>query len=355
MIRDLAEHSGNAKRAACDVLIVGAGIAGLLMATRLRRAGLKVVVVESGGWTQLEDTHPLNEVVQVGQPYSGADHGRFRCLGGTSTRWGGAMIPFSPEDMGPHTSGWDITWGMSYDDVVHYLPEIEQLFRLPAGDYNAPELHDMNNGSAPEFSPRLAKWPAFRRRNVATLLNAELRNDGGLEIWLNATVTELTFDAGGLMTGVKARSLTGGTLSVAAKTTVIAAGAIESTRLLLIADADHDNRIFMPDDVLGKHFYDHLSAPVANVIPADRSTLNKLTGFRFEHGGMRNLRFELTGAARRRHKLPAAFTHISFSTEASGGFDALRNVLRAIQRRSMPNSDDMISLFRGSKWLARAL
>ena len=83
VIRDLAAADENQTREA-DILVVGAGTAGLLIAVLLSRKGSHVVVVESGGEQQAEDRHPLNEVVQLGETYHGAEDGRFRCLGGRS-------------------------------------------------------------------------------------------------------------------------------------------------------------------------------------------------------------------------------------------------------------------------------
>ena len=93
MIRDLVAQSGRTQEVHCDVLVVGGGTVGLLLATRLAAAGRHVVAAESGGLTQSGETHPLNDVVLLGAPYKGAASGRFRCLGGASTRWGGAMSP----------------------------------------------------------------------------------------------------------------------------------------------------------------------------------------------------------------------------------------------------------------------
>ena len=81
-----------------DTLIVGGGIAGLLLACKLQDHKVRVVVLESGGREAAVGAHPLNEIVQRGDVYRGATEGRSRCLGGTSTRWGGAMIPFLATD-----------------------------------------------------------------------------------------------------------------------------------------------------------------------------------------------------------------------------------------------------------------
>ena len=65
MIRDLAAQEQDVSLTT-DVLVVGGGIAGLLLAAKLRERKRRVLVIESGGREQREDTHPLNRVVQRG-------------------------------------------------------------------------------------------------------------------------------------------------------------------------------------------------------------------------------------------------------------------------------------------------
>lgn len=57
-----------------------------VLANALTRAGLSVLLLESGGERQMEEVHPLNAVELTAQNYRGATEGRFRGLGGTSTR-----------------------------------------------------------------------------------------------------------------------------------------------------------------------------------------------------------------------------------------------------------------------------
>src|SRR5262249_8962623 len=135
MIIDLAVHHRSAILAT-SVLIVGAGIAGLLLASKLRQYGVRVVILESGGREQKEETHPLNRVVAAGEHYRGASHGRFRWLGGTSTRWGGALIPFLAEDLCARPHIGLSAWPVNIDAVEPYLVDIEKLFGLKRGSYD---------------------------------------------------------------------------------------------------------------------------------------------------------------------------------------------------------------------------
>lgn len=349
MIRSLPEQNGDVSRD-CDVHVIGAGIAGLLIATRLAKHGRRVIVTESGGARQLEDSHPLNAVVHLRSVYGAAETGRARCLGGTSTRWGGAMIPFQPADL-REGSGWPV----AYEELLRYLPDVEALFGLPAGPYDEPDLARPADGARATHIARLAKWPAFPRRNVAVLLDSEIRAASGPEVWLEATATEFAFAPDGRVESVTARAPNGRGLTITARETVIAAGAIESTRLLLLADHQNGGRMFAPDDVLGRYFHDHLSACVATIETGDRMSLNRVAGFRFQGSAMRNLRFELSDAEDIRRAVPAGFAHIAFAAREGSGFDALRNIFRLLQQRRMPGIPMFMSLARELPWFARAV
>jgi choline dehydrogenase-like flavoprotein len=355
MILDLNEAGGTSRTHQCDVAIIGAGVAGTIMACELARRGLSVVVVESGAREQTADTHPLNRVRHTAQVYQGAEHGRFRCLGGTSTRWGGAMIPFLPEDLDgcADTPGTD--WPLRLDELTPYVPRLEKMFDLPSGDYDLPTPpgRPYRAGEA-GFRVRAPKWPSFAHRNVAHIFAESIRSPSGPQIWLNATVTDIRLAENGRVCAIEARSPSGAQLRIAAQDTVVAAGAIESTRLLLGLDASCGQQLFEPCGLIGRYFYDHLSAPVARIEVSDRQALNKLAGFRFEGSGMRSIRFELEGRVRRPQRLPGAFAHIAFGSTRKNGFDGLREIYRAVQKRHRPRMSDVLLLAGDAGWLARA-
>lgn len=342
MIRDLV-GTGTLEEQA-DVAVIGAGTAGLVVAVLLARRGLSVVCMESGGWSQDAAEHPLNEVVQTRALYAGAAHGRFRCLGGTSTRWGGALIPFLARDI--EQAGWPLAHG----EITRYRAEVERLFGLQDGPYEL--LGVLPTGAS--HVARLAKWPPFRHRNVFNLLRAPARAANGPRLWVHATVTDFEAPADRLE-AVTARAPDGSRLRVRASQFIVAAGAIESTRLLLLLDRQCGHCLTRGGDALGRYFHDHLSAAIAELEVADRAALNKLAGFRFEPSGvMRNLRFELAEHAEARAAVPPCFVHIAFE-EQGGGFDALRELFRHLQRRSLPPARTWRALAAASPWLARAL
>src|SRR5258706_3685751 len=95
---------------AADLCIIGSGAAGLAIAREFLDGPLNVIVLESGGWELEEPTQQLYESATTGFRFQGNLSGRFRVLGGSTTRWGGQALPLFPIDFErrewvPH-SGW---------------------------------------------------------------------------------------------------------------------------------------------------------------------------------------------------------------------------------------------------------
>jgi len=337
VIVDLATQSDANPERRADIVIVGAGIAGLFLASSLRAKNIRVVVLESGSAEQKFEVHPLNRVVQLGDEYSGATKGRFRCVGGTSTRWGGALIPFSASDLHARPYLGLAGFPVGIDAVESYLPQVEKLFGVDDGSYD--EEFVRKNGikhvpiGDPDFRTRFAKWPPFRNRNVALLFRSTIASDPSVQIWINSTVTSFAVSPeSGRITSVTGSCDGDRSITIQSSFVVICAGAIETTRLLLLLNRQYGGKIFQGCDALGRFFHDHISIAAAEIRAKQVFALNRMAGFRFLGAAMRSLRFELSPAAQVRERVGSAFGHISFKTDNLTGFDLLRQFLRSKQR-----------------------
>lgn len=358
MIFDLAAQNGDTK-VATDVIIIGGGIAGLLLAAKLRDRRIRVAVLESGGLEQREETHPLNRVVNRGDHYQGATHGRFRCLGGTSTRWGGALIPFLKADLAARPHLGLTAWPVAMTEVLQYLADVEVFFGVDSGSYEEDFVHQIGadklipTGDA-DFLARFAKWPVFRNRNVATLLKARIEGDPDFSVWINATATGFGLDAGsGRLSSITATHRCGRIVTAAAAQFALCAGAIESTRLLMLLDSQYGGRVFSGCDALGRFFHDHVSARLATIQTANATRLNRMAGFRFAGTTMRSLRLDLSPSVQASEGVTSAFGHISFQAQGASGFEALRNCLRSLQKSGNVNPSEAFDALKDLPYLAR--
>lgn len=327
------------------VVIIGAGTVGLAVAVRLaeRRPDLRIICLESGPYNPADGDHPLNEVLHL-QQVVGAASGRARGLGGTSTRWGGAMIPFLPADMQ------NADWPLPAAELQPFFGEVEKLFGLAPGPYIDPAL------GTPKLLARIAKWPTFRNRNVFLLLKDKIAALANLTLVTSATVCGWVRYGGGKVTGVRLKSEATDEITLGADQVIVCAGAIEATRLALLLETDVEAGKPGPNQPLGGYYCDHLSAPFADVEVREAAALNQLVGFRFEpNGTMRNLRFELREESPLRAQVPPFFAHIAFDTAGAGGFGALRDILRQVQKGRLPSPNVISQLLVSLPWLCRAV
>lgn len=355
MIRNLDQVDGTIEREA-DVVVIGGGTAGLVLAERLSR-NRRVLVLESGPLNPPSEPSELDEVELAGEPYRAPREGRVRGLGGTSKIWGGALLPFHAYDFAARPELNRPAWPVPYDSVAKHFADVERLFGVPNGPYDQ-HLGDWPDcaGEVPPFIARYAKWPAFGKRNIASLLMPALTADKGPEIWLDATCTGFEFDGDtSRLKAVKAASRAESSIIARAKHFVLAAGAIESTRLLQWA-LDQPNAPQIPSALLGINLHDHVSARVADIETDRPEALNRLAGLQFEGASMRSFRLEPTQEKQQQLQIGGGFAHISFTSLRPASFDALRDIMRGVQARSIKLSDlvlaaaDLPLLLKTAAW-----
>ena len=120
MLADLnLEKQTNLK---ANFVIVGGGTVGLIIAQKIASLEIgTVIVLELGGEQISESSENFPRVTFPRSFYQGAELGRFAGLGGTSARWGGALIPFLPND-----------FEGDFQDVILnagiHITEVEKIF-----------------------------------------------------------------------------------------------------------------------------------------------------------------------------------------------------------------------------------
>jgi len=144
----------NQSKISCDVVIVGSGPTGALMAQRLSRSGFRVVILDAGqrfaGPTALQNTESNAAKIMWSEPrnFVGSDFVIPKTgtgVGGGSLTWLGVMPRFHPADFRTFsTEGVGSDWPIGYDDLRSYYSQIENEFGLAGecGPY-APEAYQL--------------------------------------------------------------------------------------------------------------------------------------------------------------------------------------------------------------------
>lgn len=264
MIINLATLSDKTELNA-QVCIIGAGVAGQAVAARLAAANVDVILTESGGTDFDADTQALAEGQNIGETYYDLETTRLRLFGGTAAIWGGRCaeldaIDFEKRDYIPH-SGWPI----KKSDLTPFYDRAFNTLGLkrPRPD----EIWEKAKLNKPPFDTAKLD-PGFWNfdDNGERFTNTRNPALARVRTLLNATVTRLDAADSGVIGSVRVETLDGTSATITADKFVIAAGAIETTRLLLGAVPNRPNGLGNDYDQLGRFFMEHPHARGGRIV-----------------------------------------------------------------------------------------
>ncbi|MEL7461145.1 MAG: FAD-dependent oxidoreductase [Pseudomonadota bacterium] len=241
-----------------DVAVVGAGPAGLALALALARAGRSVLLLESGGMRPDAASDALNAGTSNLTDYP-FQTSRARAFGGATTRWFGACVPLDEDDFTPRAwvpySGWPIGAG----DIAQDMGAARAFFGLPArSDYeDALEEHPLATAGL-AVKPVLFSQP----NDLGQAYRDDVRGDPNIRCILGVTITQLAQSAPGQISGLVARHPGGSAFDITAGAYVLAAGGLETPRLLLASRDQAPNGVGNTHDVVGRY---HMEHPIRSV------------------------------------------------------------------------------------------
>lgn len=319
-----------------DICIVGAGAAGAYMARQLTACGRKVVVIEAGA-TPCVDAETIEfPALFTPAPYPGAVSGRMFGIGGSTSRWGGLLAPHSRFDVRARS---DVAvWQWIVDVVAAESKSVLGVLGYPAG----PDFDTFPAGQIPPsamqaigdvFHVQAGLYLPFRLKNLAGLIPA--KPGGACRVIAGAVAKRWMIEpgsGGARIAGLVAESRNGRQACIRAQRFVIAAGAIESARILLEIDRSTSRPVLPAASCPGRYLADHLSVAIADADPLDRGVAARLFAPRFTGAWMHGFRFlEREPAA----DAPRCFLHFIFDNE-NAGFMLAKEVLVAMQGKRIP-------------------
>lgn len=255
-----------------DVVVIGAGPAGIALTLRTAAAGLRTVLVESGGERRedfpqsLADTPHYDPVRHA--PMTDATR---RQVGGASVIWGGRIVPYDPVDFDqrPHVAGSD--WPVTYDAVRGYFAEASRLCVSGDAVFSAGDIPGLDGATlvpglpdADVLTTSLERWSL--PTNFGREYRKELLSSPRLRLMPGVTAVEIvTADDGRSVRFIRGRRADGSEVALQGRCYVLACGGLETTRLLMASDRHHRSGIGNHSDKLGRFYMGHISGKIATV------------------------------------------------------------------------------------------
>jgi choline dehydrogenase-like flavoprotein len=340
MINDARERQ-DGTTIECDLAIVGAGAAGITVAREFAGRGVKVCLLESGGFEFEDEIQALYEGRNLGLPYFDLDVSRLRYFGGTTNHWEGRCRPLDPIDFEARDwvplSGWPI----SYADLEPYYRRAQKVCELASFAYT-PE--PWLRGSQEVFPADPAKlvnrvWQ-YRPLRFGEVYRAELQAAANIDVLLHANLVEIeTTAAGSQVTGLRLSTLDGKTLAARPRAVVLACGGLETPRLLLASNRMVNVGLGNQNDMVGRCFMEHPHPNSARALVVRPEILDFYTA---DAGGARVGEVDIVGCLnlsplvqreQRALNFDALFTS---DNVGDSGYAALRRIWNSVEHGEWP-------------------
>lgn len=250
-----------------DVCVIGSGPVGLAFAIEAARTGLSVLILESGlngvnaRQQSLSDAHVVDPSRHDDMSIAVA-----RRFGGTSNLWGARCLPFDPIDFSPRPGLVDACWPIGWDDFAPFLGAACQLTQSGGPIYRA-GVPGVEPGDDEFGFQALERWSNIQQTHIAH--RATLAESTRIDVRLGVTVTGLEFGETGAVRAIRAVTLDDRQVAIPTQRVVIAAGGLESTRLLLAADRQSPGRFGGAGGPLGRYYMAHVTGEIADIVFAD--------------------------------------------------------------------------------------
>lgn len=353
MIRDF-DRSEGPDTLDCELCIVGSGPVGLAIALEFEGSPARVVVLETGGDAHEAAAEAVSAFENAGHRRVHPSAVRRRIFGGTSSVWSGRCVPFAALDLQQRDWIPGSGWPLQADEVSPYLQRAGRLLqagpavyddglwallgeRPPSSPWDPASFETQVFQASVVRHPRTREIPAPsdpasgnlellnhssvpQAEDIAELARERMQASRNVTVLLHAHALEVETDATGRRAGaVRIQSPSGRRGQVRAREVVLACGAIDNARLLMLSRSTLAGGMGDSFDVVGRYLMDHHYAVVATLEGTQGRKLRRRMGYRwFDVKGQRHV--VVTGASlsaqrQREEQLPRAtlftFEHVA--------------------------------------------
>jgi choline dehydrogenase-like flavoprotein len=281
-----------------DVCIVGSGPAGITLAREISRAGLRVCLLESGGYKSSVKIQDLN-VGAVDSTHGYREEplwqGRRRQFGGTANLWNHRIrgesvrhiryvpldeIDFEQRDWVPESG-----WPFSRREIEAFYERAKQVCGIKKFNDRSESLE-----TGPKNCP---PWQSEKIESVVSQFGLsgiflehyrrELVCDQRVKVMLHAVLLQLEMDPlSRAITSGQVGAPNGRKFRVRARAFVLAAGGLENARILLLQDDLQSGGLGNQHDMVGRCFMDHPTITLGILSPFSSAFFGQ-AGFYDQH------------------------------------------------------------------------
>jgi choline dehydrogenase-like flavoprotein len=290
----------------CEVCVVGGGAAGISAALEMAEKGRDVVLLEAGGPGPEADAQNSYrgeiESSPGGDVHPPLESVRQKLLGGTTSSWGGRCLPLDEQDLA--------RWPLRLADLEPYWRRAHPYLHLGEYEYStSAALPDSGRFIVGLGGSAVVRDDLVWRYSLPTHFGKaharRLRELPRLRVYCHANVLRFEFAPdGAAVSAARASGAPDHQLRVEARAYVLAAGGLETTRLLLLSERYARGRAAWPSELVGRGYMTHLDGALGRIRFRSQPP-RPVYAYEVSHDGVYCRRLvALTAEARRQQGLP---------------------------------------------------
>jgi hypothetical protein len=254
------------------LVVIGAGPAGIVCALEAARRGVDVVLIETGNRKPSPEYQKLS-VAHRQHPdvHAPVELAISRQLGGTSSIWGGRCVPYDRVDFVERDVAPDSSWPVTYEDLQCYFERACQWMLCGRSIFDVNELDHLPRHMIAGLEDGAVSTSSLERWSLPTdfgkVYADDLRDAVGLRVITDATCVRINLEGDKERAkDIECRTLSGRSFTVAAEDIIVAAGGLESARLLMCSPGRGGRSIGDHSGQLGHWYMAHLEGVIADLV-----------------------------------------------------------------------------------------
>jgi choline dehydrogenase-like flavoprotein len=261
-----------------DVCVVGTGTAGITLAKEFIGQKFRVCLIESGGLKPDQE----NQALCMGKNI------RTRCLGGTTTRWnidignncfGARMRPLDAIDFEERDWVSYSGWPFRKAHLDPFYERAQAICRIQPPSFSVHDWEELLKAKRLSIQGDQIKTVIFKFGSrdpfIKDYLKAVTRAANITTYLYSNVINIVTNETGRTVNRLRVACLTGKRFWVSAKLFILAAGALEIPRILLLSNKAQSVGLGNQNDLVGRFFMEHLHFNLGLLVPSDQEMIQQ--------------------------------------------------------------------------------